>query len=345
MQGARLSRAAAWDALKRARGDAAAALRDELMRVRLDDGALLPLAEEYAAYRGLGDAAGEADCEGGGADAGEAEGGGDMEVDGEGAAQLLLPPLPPPQQQQQREGRTGGPPGEGARLQQRLGGAGWPRCDSRSPPYKVPRWGGAQSATGLGEASGGARAGAAAGAAEEPPPPSADGGAAPPLPPPAAVAAAAVEKRARAAAAALRERHAPLLQLQALARAGEWAEAEALVDRHAPGLLRGERPELLFDLQRARFARLVSCGDAVGALALARAEMTPLADANPALVPPLKAAMASLLPGGGGGAGGSDGAADEGALGAALQEALADALGLQGPRLVSLLRGLLAVHK
>ncbi|GBF92994.1 hypothetical protein Rsub_05830 [Raphidocelis subcapitata] len=355
MQGARLSRAAAWDALKRARGDADAALRDELMRVRLDDGVLLPLAEEYAAYRGLGggggeeDGEGDAGLEGGG---GEAEGRGDMEVDGEG-------PPPPQQQQQQREGRGGGaaaaagsgPPGEGARLQQRLGGAGWPRCDSRSPPYKVPRWGAAQSATGFSEggsdgaAAAGAAAGAGAGAAEEPPPPSADGGAAPPLPPPAAVAAAAVEKRARAAAAALRERHAPLLQLQALARAGEWADAEALVERHAPGALRVERPELLFDLQRARFSRLVARGDVAGALALARADMTPLADAHPALVPALKAAMAGLLPGGGAGGSGASGAPDESALGAALQEALADALGLQGPRLVALLRGLLAVHK
>lgn len=50
MQGARVPRAAAWDALKRA-GGVAAALRAELMRVRLDDALLLSLAEEYAAHR------------------------------------------------------------------------------------------------------------------------------------------------------------------------------------------------------------------------------------------------------------------------------------------------------
>jgi hypothetical protein len=51
MQGARVPRAAAWDALKRARGDTGAALGGELMRLRLDEGLLGPLVEEYAAYR------------------------------------------------------------------------------------------------------------------------------------------------------------------------------------------------------------------------------------------------------------------------------------------------------
>lgn len=51
MQAARVPRSAAWDALKRAGGDAVAALKAELMRVPLDGGLLTALAEEYAAHR------------------------------------------------------------------------------------------------------------------------------------------------------------------------------------------------------------------------------------------------------------------------------------------------------
>jgi hypothetical protein len=51
MQGVRVARSVAWDALKRARGDRDAALRDELMRLRLDEWLLRAMAEEYAAYR------------------------------------------------------------------------------------------------------------------------------------------------------------------------------------------------------------------------------------------------------------------------------------------------------
>jgi hypothetical protein len=51
MQALRVPRSVAWDALKRTRGSRDAALRDELMRLRLDEGLLRGMAEEYAAYR------------------------------------------------------------------------------------------------------------------------------------------------------------------------------------------------------------------------------------------------------------------------------------------------------
>jgi hypothetical protein len=401
MQGARVSRSVAWDALKRAGGRAATALRDELMRVRLDGEVLGRLAEEYAAYRwggwvgwrlwlvalwGKGE---EGMCvfvvtdddralirglklptmfcaarglryrdrgEEGEDDEAAVEEERVMEVDGESAAAAAAAP---------REGRrahsaaAGGPPsssapaapgggGQAAAAAVRAG-AQWARCDSRSPPYKVPRWKAQQSATGFSPEEGAAGPLAAAAAANAGSPAVAADAAAgdePAPPTAAAVAAAAADKRARAAAAAMRERHAPLRQLQALTRAGEWEGAQALIEAAAPGLLTDKHPELLFDVQRARFARLAATGDVAAALEFARRDMTPLADKHPSLVPALKAAMAALLPGSGRASGSSSGGApDESSLAAALLEALAKALSLQGPQLMVLLRALLGVHR
>ena len=361
MQAVRVPRAVAWDALKRANAVVAhgtgggggggasvevVALRDELMRVRLDARALRALAEEYAACRGL---------LGGGAD--DDDGAAASGVEGE--QQQQQEQQHQQQQEQEREGRS-------AQVQAAAAGGGGPsggqgggatagaqRGASRSPPCKVARRGARQSPTGPPPDTAAPAAATAKPAPSAPPaspPAAADGTAAA-----AAAAAAAAGKRARAAAAALHERHAPLLRLAELARACDWEAVQQHFEALRPGLLAERHPQLLFALLRARFARLAAAGDVGGALALARAEMTPLADADAALLPALKAAMAALLPGGllgTGGASGSSagaragaGALSDGALAAALQEALAEALGLQGPRLVALLRALLAIHK
>ena len=58
-----------------------------------------------------------------------------------------------------------------------------------------------------------------------------------------------------------------------------------------PGFL-AENPEVAFALQRARFQVAAAAGDGVRALKLARAELAPLAQACPHLLPQLKVPVA-----------------------------------------------------
>ncbi|KAF8065521.1 STY13 [Scenedesmus sp. PABB004] len=118
-----------------------------------------------------------------------------------------------------------------------------------------------------------------------------------------------------------------LTALQGLVRAGSFAEAEARVEELAPGLL-AEQPALRFELTRCQFVQLIRANQLPAALQLARAQLTPLAQEHPELLPALRGAMAALLPGPPGGGGGGAGA-----------------LGLEPPRLVRLLHLLLAAHK
>lgn len=76
-------------------------------------------------------------------------------------------------------------------------------------------------------------------------------------------------------------------------RVSNWWTAQALagINALAPGFL-GAHPDVAFALQRARFQAAAAAGDSVGALQLARSELSPLAQACPHLLPQLKARTA-----------------------------------------------------
>lgn len=73
-----------------------------------------------------------------------------------------------------------------------------------------------------------------------------------------------------------------------------WWTAQALagISALAPGFL-GAHPDVAFALQRARFQAAAAAGNSVGALQLARSELSPLAQACPHLLPQLKARTAA----------------------------------------------------
>ncbi|GIL83884.1 hypothetical protein Vretifemale_12601 [Volvox reticuliferus] len=86
--------------------------------------------------------------------------------------------------------------------------------------------------------------------------------------------------------------------ISALLRLGQEGDADsvlALVEAADPHLW-DEHPNLLFDVRRCQYGKLLAEGQITAALELARRELTPLANANPALLPLLKNAMAALLP-------------------------------------------------
>jgi hypothetical protein len=103
--------------------------------------------------------------------------------------------------------------------------------------------------------------------------------------------------------------------------------------------------------------QLVEAGQLPEALLLARAQLTPLADKHPELLPKLKASMAALLPGSGGSSGGSSRAGSAGSPSNAGSSAAAAKvwdgllpllqarLGVEQPRLVQLLGVLLTTHR
>ena len=65
------------------------------------------------------------------------------------------------------------------------------------------------------------------------------------------------------------------------------AQALSSIRALVPSFLAGN-PEVAFALQRARFQAAAAAGDGVRALKLARAELAPLAQACPHLLPQLK---------------------------------------------------------
>ena len=69
------------------------------------------------------------------------------------------------------------------------------------------------------------------------------------------------------------------------------AQALSGIRALVPGFL-AESPEVAFALQRARFQAAAAAGDGVRALRLARAELAPLAQACPHLLPQLKVLFA-----------------------------------------------------
>ena len=69
------------------------------------------------------------------------------------------------------------------------------------------------------------------------------------------------------------------------------AQALSGIRALVPGFL-AENPEVAFALQRARFQAAAAAGDGVRALKLARAELAPLAQACPHLLPQLKVLFA-----------------------------------------------------
>lgn len=95
-----------------------------------------------------------------------------------------------------------------------------------------------------------------------------------------------------------------------------------------------QRPDLLFELKRCVYAAKLKAGDLAGALAVARAELAPLAEATPALQPALKASMSALLPG----APTEQALPQLGDVVGMVASALQARLGLQGPRLVNVLQ-------
>ncbi|GLI60065.1 hypothetical protein VaNZ11_001919 [Volvox africanus] len=177
--------------------------------------------------------------------------------------------------------------------------------------------------------------------------------------------------------------------ISALLRLGQEGDADgvlSLVEATDPQLW-DEHPHLLFDVRRCQYGKLLAEGQTTAALELARRELTPLANAHPALLPHLKSAMAALLPplqpvrqtsqaaanaaAAPSGANASTMATIGGATTAtatatstssspnskpsllpclpavvgAIQGVLQPRLGLQGPRLVRLMEGLLASHR
>ncbi|KAK9834263.1 hypothetical protein WJX81_001484 [Elliptochloris bilobata] len=122
---------------------------------------------------------------------------------------------------------------------------------------------------------------------------------------------------------------------------GCYEEALASIETHVPGLL-SVNPDVAFALQRARFQAAAKAGDGGKALHLARSELGPLAQAFPQLLPQLKVALASLIPS----KRHPPGAApiSPPVLAQLVADELRRALGIQEPRLIGLLKVLLASH-
>ena len=100
------------------------------------------------------------------------------------------------------------------------------------------------------------------------------------------------------AAAAATAGHAAVHRLEAAAVAGDVDTVEAELVAIAPNALTNAPPAARFELAAARFRSAAARGDAPAALKLLRETLAPLADADPVLLPAVKAAAASLLPGG-----------------------------------------------
>ena len=144
------------------------------------------------------------------------------------------------------------------------------------------------------------------------------------------------------AAAAAAAGHAAVHRLEAAAVAGDVDTVEAELAVVAPDALTNAPPAARFELAAARFRGAAARGDSVSALKFLRETLAPLADAEPALLPAVKAAAASLLPGG---------RQDEGACApphltttTALRAVLRAALHVPPPRLPALLATLMTTH-
>lgn len=203
------------------------------------------------------------------------------------------------------------------------------RSESQSPPYKkhkVLLWRGRRAPEGCTQAEPLLAGSSGAGRGKFPSP----------LPGQGAHAQADAQQQALQPPAAL-------LQLHQLASEGRWDAVVTAAEGMCPRVWEAQ-PALLFELRRCQHAQLVAGGDVVGALAVARQQLAPLADAHPALLPLLKQAMASLLPGVRPPAGAAP-PPEPAAVVAGLQAALQRELGLAGPRLLGLLKVLLAAHR
>ncbi|KAG2497682.1 hypothetical protein HYH03_004419 [Edaphochlamys debaryana] len=301
IHGAGTTRAAALEALRHAGGDALAAFRSELGRMRLHEPLLAELALEYGRLRGLLGPAQEAALEaaargeeGAGAAAGVAaavagEGGGPAGAAANGGEQATeeapAGEVPSPQPAALRSAAAGPGPLSLA------------RAASASPPTKVARRSppGDDQASAAGTEAAAGAAGSGAGSGSGSGPGSGRGsedGAAGAAGPGSRGGEGAGPGPGSSAAAKGQEVLSGVLRL---AQAGDVPGLLALVEAADPGLW-AEQPGLLFDLRRAQYGQRLAAGDIGGALELARSELTPLASAHPSLLPALKSAMAALLP-------------------------------------------------